>query len=467
MSVDLRLQDQLGARVVYLLGNAIRLAASEPQHTRPVMAQLQSATARLLRAVGPSELRFERGAAWLNDHLLRTGGGMGIQLTALHKMFGSKGLSGLKLRPGLAADTWHEAILRVLKAPLVGRDCSATNELLGAAGLNGVRFLPRGSGPDARRRELRAAADIDLYGRALHRMSMLFVEESGVQGFSRVAQELVSSVVRDPRHLVALVQLPLDVAYEVRHPVNTAILALALGRRLGLTRGALLDLCLCALAADAGMADVPREVLGKASPLTPKELELVRRHPLDSVRRVLADPRLDRAARRRLIVAFEHHIEGADGGYPKVFGWERQHLYSRIVSVCDSYDAMVAEKPWRQALLPDEALAQLVAESGARLDPTLVVALAETLGRFPVGTIVLLDTGEVAVVHASAADEADPTRPVVRTLITAQGGRAPSSRPRALAREAPQGPRVVRSVEPQALGIDAGAAVFGGLGRGG
>ncbi|MCP4803897.1 MAG: hypothetical protein GY913_14390 [Proteobacteria bacterium] len=467
MTVDLRLQDQLGTRVVYQLGNAVRLAASQPEHLAPVLDALQRATRSLLGSVGPSELRFERGAAWLNDHLLRTGGGMGIQLTTLYRMFASKGLSGLKVRPGVSAASWTEALRRVLSAPQVAKGGSATTDLLGATGLDGVRFLPLGRGPDARRRELRAAADIDLYGRALDRVSTLFVEEGGVQAFSRVAQELVAATLRDPRHLVALVTLPMEVAYEIRHPVNTAILTLAVGRHLGLSRGALLDLCLCAFSADSGMADVPREILEKIQPLSQSEKDRVRRHPLDSVRRVLADPRLDRAARRRLVVAFEHHIEGTHGGYPRVFGWSRQHIYSRIVSVCDAFDAMIADKPWRPALLADEALAQLVVEAGARLDPALVVALAETLGRFPVGTAVLLDSGEVAVVHSPASEDADPTRPVVRVILTTSGGRSPDQRAVALAREAPGGRRAVRSVDAQALGINTGEAVFGGLGLGG
>lgn len=458
MTHDLRRLDQHGTRVVYLLGNAVRRLAKGAESP---LQGLRQATRALLSAAGPCDLRFERGAAWLNDHLLRTGGGMGIQLTALYRLFHSRGLSGVKLRPGLGPDAWPLILKHVLAAPEVARGGSATNELLSASAIPGVRLLPLGRGPDARRRELRAGADVDLYGRALARVGTLFAEDrAGTQAFARVAQELVASVVRDPRHLLALIGVPFDVAYEVRHPVNTAVLALAVGRHLGLARGALMDLCLCALAADAGMADVPRDVLAKAEALTPEELEQVRHHPLDSVRRVLEDPRLDVAARRRLVVAFEHHIEGADGGYPKVHGWSRQHLYSRVVSVCDAFDAMVADKPWRQGMLPDEALAQLLVEAGGRLDPTLVVALAETLGRFPVGSAVLLDTGELAVVHAAAPDD-DPSHPWVR--LVADASAAPVS-PGAPLNLAVDGRAVVRSVQPEPLGIDAGAAVFGGLG---
>ena len=121
---------------------------------------------------------------------------------------------------------------------------------------------------------------------------------------------------------------------------------------------------------------------------------------------------------------------------------------------------MIVSKPWRAALLPAEAVAQMVAEAGGRLDPALVVTFARMMGRHPVGSTVLLDTGEVGVVHAASDPERHPGSPTVRLLTTAEGGR----RAEAPVVDLCSDPRVVlRSIDPAVLGIDALSAVFGGL----
>lgn len=460
---DLRLLDQRGTRFVFLLGNAIRRALTAPEALAFELNHLSRALRELLAIAPVTSVRFERGAAWLNDHLLRTGGGMGLQLTQLHRLFSSKGVGGVRINATLQPKQLARALERILNAPARAKGEDGAAELQTQTGIPGLSWLsarPASAKELRRRAQLRAAGEIDAYGRALALVGAMYLEEGGLEAFSHVAQELVSAAARDPRHLIGLAVVPLDVAYELRHPVNTTVFALALGRQLSLNRGALLDLALCALACDTGMVNVPREVLGKAEPLTAKELELIRRHPIDSVRRALRDPTLDNAMRRRLVVSFEHHIEPNGRGYPKVYGWDRQHLYSRIISIADSFDAMIVNKPWRSALLPDEALAQMMAEAGSRLDPALVVTFARMMGRYPVGTTVLLDSGEVAVVHTASDPQKHAADPVVRLLTTPDGGRRPDAPVLDLRGDER---RVLRSVEPDVLGIDALSAMFGGL----
>ena len=460
---DLRMLDQRGTRVVFLFGNATRRAVSAPRALKSGLSRLAGATRELLAIAPVASFRFERGSAWLNDHLLRTGGGMGLQLTQLHRLFVSKGLGGLRVNATLQPKQWAQALARVINAPARPQGEDGAAELQAGTGIPGLSWLaarPPSAKQLRRRGQLRAAGEIDAYGRALALVGAMYIEDGGLEAFAHVAQELVSAAVRDPRHLISLAVVPMAVAYELRHPVNTTIFALALGRKLNLNRGALLDLALCALACDTGMANVPRAVLEKAGSLSSRELEFIHRHPIDSVRRVMKDPSLDSAMRRRLIVAFEHHIESHGRGYPKVFGWDRQHLYSRIISIADSYDAMIVSKPWRAALLPAEAVAQMVAEAGGRLDPALVVTFARMMGRHPVGSTGLLDTGEVGVVHAASDPERHPGSPTVRLLTTAEGGR----RAEAPVVDLCSDPRVVlRSIDPAVLGIDALSAVFGGL----
>ena len=235
---------------------------------------------------------------------------------------------------------------------------------------------------------------------------------------TRTVQSLVDICLEDDHTFLGVTAIKPAEAYAPHHAVNTAVLAITLGAVIGLRKVDLADLGMAALFRDVGLREVPPELLDKKGPLAPQERAAMERHPLTSVEFLLDEASFTRGLLRRIVVAFEHHAELDGGGYPVL---ERHpHLFSRIVAIADTYDALTTARPWRPAYLPDEALGVITAEAGKRFDPTLVKVFVNTLGIYPAGTLVRLDTGELGLVVHSAADGERAARPVVSLL---EGGR--------------------------------------------
>jgi len=314
---------------------------------------------------------------------------------------------------------------------------------------------------------METARSLQLYVRAIR--SMDAVHRAGGKGrsvlaLSRVVQYLVEHAIDHPRQHLSLVAMKEeDVPYDVQHPVNRAILAIALGHRIGLNRSALLDLGLCGLIIDMGMLSVPMEIREKPGKLTAAERNALELHPLASARYVLSSGRLDISARRRLMSAFEHHLGFDLGGYPGVLRWETLHLFSRILAVCEVYDALTTTTTWRMAALPDEALSTLVEMAGKQLDPALVSAMVNMLGRYPLGSTLALSTGEIAVVYLNHPDPKDQIRPVVRVVVDTRGEAVYGSVIYDLRERDASGGFVrsaLRMVKPDELGVDVTRTLF-------
>ena len=155
---------------------------------------------------------------------------------------------------------------------------------------------------------------------------------------------------------------------------------------------------------------------------------------------------------------------GADlGGYPKALEWQGQHLFSRIFAVAETYDALTTSTAWRDGLLPDEALSVMMQEAGVSLDPALVTHMVNLLGRYPLGTTLLLSSGEVGVVFSTPVEAENVLRPVIKLLLDTQGEPVYGSQIVDL-RERDEVGRflrnVVKSVDPDSLGLDINRALY-------
>ncbi len=218
----------------------------------------------------------------------------------------------------------------------------------------------------------------------------------------------LASTHRDAVLACASLWLPAD--YLPLHAVNRTFLATALGQRAGLDERSLGVLADAALHADAGMSKVPQELRERGA-LDDEAWSRIRVHPQRGAWLAISRGGRDACVRARCTVALEHHVGLDGGGYPDL--GRRPHLFSRIVSVADVYDALCSERGDRDALPPARALRALQGPDTPGLDESLVQAFAAMLGPYPPGTPVILDTGEVGVVRRPSADQAHPDKPVV------------------------------------------------------
>lgn len=237
-----------------------------------------------------------------------------------------------------------------------------------------------------------------------------------VGALQRTVESLLDNLLQDPAAVLGLTAIKGHDDYTLNHAINVCILGISLGSAVGLAADELRSLGLAALLYDIGKVRISEEILGKAGPLTADEWQIVKRHTEEGADLL---KRLQLADRMPMIVAFEHHQRHDLMGYPDAVGGSEQHLFSKIVAVCDAYDAMTTMRPFRREIRPDKALAVLMQGRGKAYDPGATKALVAMLGIYPMGAVVKLDDDSTAVVYRVNND--DLLHPRVKVLSDPSG----------------------------------------------
>lgn len=261
-------------------------------------------------------------------------------------------------------------------------------------------------------------------------------------------RSLVDNVLRNRYAMLEFSSLKRFDEYTFYHSVNVAILSLALGSTLTRDYRFLSSLGVGALLHDVGKLSVPIDVLNKTTPLTSDEWAEIREHPVRGAEIAALTSGLDRSS---MVCILEHHMRYDLTGYPARSPARAQHVASRIVAVADAYDAMTSQRPYSAPRMQDEAMGIIVKGAGSALDPVLVRLFVDTLGYYPPRSIVLLSTGETAVVVSPSPS--DRAKPVVR-VIAEKGGAMISPFDVDLSSPDGDGREVVRCLDPSGMNVD-------------
>ena len=191
--------------------------------------------------------------------------------------------------------------------------------------------------------------------------------------------------------IMPLLQLKEFDQYTTTHSLNVAVLSMALAEFLGLSATTVRTFGVAGLLHDIGKIKIPLEVLTKPGKLTDEERALMNEHPVAGARMLLdVEQDLDLA----IVVAYEHHIMINGGGYPTLHYARDCHQASKLVHVCDVYDALRTRRPYREAWSFEKTLGYLEARKGLEFDPELCGAFVRMMNRWE---------GQVAVVPEAAA----------------------------------------------------------------
>jgi HD-GYP domain-containing protein (c-di-GMP phosphodiesterase class II) len=235
--------------------------------------------------------------------------------------------------------------------------------------------------------------------------------------------------------------------YTFYHSVNACILALAIGRMIGIDRHYLIPIGVGAVLHDIGKTAVSTSVLNYPGRLDKEQWKEITIHPQEGALAILAagGPGHEISA----TVAFEHHARFDGSGYPGINREKRPHVYSRVVSVADTYDAITTRRAYRRAETPNHALDALLSGAGASYDPDLVRTFIDMMGIYPPGSILEVHGGALAVVVSKSSE---PGGPLDALLVRDPSGRDIDPEPYALH------PREVsRQLLAQHVGIDPAA----------
>jgi len=248
---------------------------------------------------------------------------------------------------------------------------------------------------------------------------------AGVSNFhltKRWMQSIFNHIADDESFLYGLTNIKNYDEYTLNHSVNVCILSVALGRRLGLTHGELMELGLSAFLHDLGKVEIPDRILNKPGALNAEERTIMDRHARFGAERILQIQGLRGQSGRSVTVAFEHHFN-ADLARANPQRKKRHlNLYSRIVKITDFFDAVTTPRVYRRrAFTREEALNMMNHRAGTEFDPIILKAFITMIGAFPVGSLAILDTGEIGIVVESNPLIALSTRPRIK-LITDRNG---------------------------------------------
>lgn len=276
---------------------------------------------------------------------------------------------------------------------------------------------------------------------------------------TRQARESVSaltdSVIRNPFALLWLAQLKTRDEYTFYHSLSVCAIALAVGRQMGLPRSVLEELGLGAFLHDIGKMRIPAHILQKETPLSADERSLLRRHPRYGAEIVDAAPNFPGVSRD---IIYSHHERIDGSGYMEGVTGDQIAPLTHLVSICDTYDAVTSERPYKTAISSVQAMSLLNAERGKRFDNEMVQRFIQAVGVYPVGTLVELSTGEAGMV--TRVNPRARLRPQVLVLTSPEGQRL--KRPKTLdlskiSEDASGGSlTVARAAKNGAYGIDTG-----------
>lgn len=275
--------------------------------------------------------------------------------------------------------------------------------------------------------------------------------DMNMDAVNQVVAEMADSVLRNPDALTSLSRLKHFDEYTFFHSVNTSLLALSLGRNLGIDESRLHQLGVGTLLHDIGKMKVPLEILNKPGKYEAHEFEIMKQHAMRGAEVLSGTTGL---TDHYLKPALEHH-ERVDGtGYP--YQRQRSELsqFGMMAAVVDIYDAITSDRCYHKAKPAHEALQflYLISQKG-HLEHTLVQRFIQVVGVYPVGSVVRLNTGEVAVV--SRINRPAPLEPEV--IVVKSAGNTIVSHPKTVDLAHAEKPRqrsIVAVTDPVTAGIN-------------
>jgi HD-GYP domain-containing protein (c-di-GMP phosphodiesterase class II) len=206
---------------------------------------------------------------------------------------------------------------------------------------------------------------------------------------------MVGSILRNSDALIWLSQLRNKDDYAYQHSINVCILMLSLGRHLALSVEQLANLGIAGLLQDVGVLMLPEELIHKKGSLTPEEFKLAKSHVEKSLELLHSQPGISRLT---LDAVTQHHERFDGSGYPRALKSSEISLYGSIAGIADCYDAMISERPYAPAKSSFQALMVLYELKGRAFNAAVVERFIQCIGIYPIGSVVELNTGDVAIV---------------------------------------------------------------------
>lgn len=207
--------------------------------------------------------------------------------------------------------------------------------------------------------------------------------------------DIIDEISTDKNAVVNMVDLKMFDDYTYYHCVSVAGLSIMVGVSAGMNRRGLYKLGMGALLHDLGKIFIPKEILNKNGPLTHDEYEEMKKHSLLGSEYLKAQNALSIES---IVAVLTHHERYDAKGYPFGLPQNKQTVEGKIIAICDNYDAMTSDRPYRKAFSPSEAIEHLMGNAGVMFDPRILNLFIKKIVPYPVGSVVNLSNGKRGIV---------------------------------------------------------------------
>lgn len=341
----------------------------------------------------------------------------------LMKLFQAVGISGIMIDIGFTSNDLRAMATVLNQAETKGIDNYERLQMLWqAAGIEFIELLPpvvEATGKVDETRQKRLFAKKAFFSAMSNLKSVVSTiganRSVDLTRTSRIIHSLVDQVVSDDAYLLELTALQAHDEYTFLHSTNVCVYSICLGNSLKLGKTELANLGFAALFHDIGKTRLPLQVLNKPTEFDEAEWDLVRKHPTYGVLAIAKTMPFDDNSCRAMLVAFEHHFNLDGTGYPFVKFKRNLNLFSKIVAICDVFDALTSGRVYRKdAISPEHVLRKMRDQAGFKFDPFLLKVFINTVSLYPPGTLLLLDDGRLAM--AVGRSRHDLFRPRVKVI---------------------------------------------------
>jgi HD-GYP domain-containing protein (c-di-GMP phosphodiesterase class II) len=228
---------------------------------------------------------------------------------------------------------------------------------------------------------------------------------------TKSVNHIIDELLTNPKVLVNLTDIRSHDNYTFAHCTNVCVLSVLTGITLGLNQLQLKELGVGAILHDIGKITISKNILNKPAKLTDDEFALVKEHSTSGFE---LTRKIEGISTLSAHIPFQHH-EKVDGtGYPRGLKGKEIHLYAKIAAVADVFDALVADRVYRHAFSTHEASEVIAHGANVYFDKTITHAFLKNIAIFPIGSLVRLNTGEIAVVVD--VNRELHTRPIVKII---------------------------------------------------
>lgn len=255
------------------------------------------------------------------------------------------------------------------------------------------------------------------YTRALDQTKRIITDakmgrQMDYESSAEALEGIIEAVIQNSDTIVCLSKLSNYDSYTYSHSINVAAIALVFGEFLGMPRKDLKMLGVAGMMHDLGKTAIPNRIINKRGRLTKNEFEQIKKHPIFGLR--ILEKSRDIPPSVMQAVA-EHHEKYNGTGYPHGLKKNDTSVFGRILALADVYDALTSDRSYKNAILPNKALAIMYGMRDQDFDAREVQMFIKCLGIFPAGSLVKLNSGNYGVVFESNPDQ--PLMPKIKVIL--------------------------------------------------